>query len=144
MTRPGVFLLELMVGLTAVFAGTSMVAEPVNGGPLSLEASWLDGSPFSSYLVPGLFLAGVIGTGMMAASYSQLMRLKYAPHISLLCGLVLDVWIGVQVTIIPFSPMQVVILIAGTAIAVLAIFQIKMATREARRFAGGRSVHAAG
>jgi hypothetical protein len=126
-----------MVGLSAAIAGAFLAGDPVNGGPLGFPEDWLDGSPFPDYLVPGIVL-GLLGIGMLSGAYFQLMRLPYAPHVSLLCGVSLVLWILIQMTIVPFSLMQLGTLLVGTLIVALAVRQLRIAPADADSFAEGR------
>ena len=112
---------EFVLALTALPAGLMMIFDPLTGGSLSLDASWLEGSPFDDYLVPGLFLAGVIGLGNLTAATLLLGRWLYAGEMSLAMGVVVTTWIVVQATIIPFSAFQPVVFALGALIFVLAL-----------------------
>ena len=104
MTTRLLIAIELMLSLTALPAGLMLILDPQTGGSLHTDTNWLDGSPFSDYLVPGLFLAGVIGLGNLTAATMLLGRWLYAGEMSLLMGVILTAWIVVQATIIPFNP----------------------------------------
>jgi hypothetical protein len=95
--------IELMLALTAIPAGLMMIFDPSTGGSLDLDTAWLEGSVFDDYLVPGLFLAGVIGLGNLTAATLLLGRWVYAGEASLAMGVILTTWIVVQATIIPFN-----------------------------------------
>jgi hypothetical protein len=123
MARLALFLIALITGAAAVIAGALLAGEPESGGPLEFPAEWLEGSPFADYFIPGAVL-GLLGLTMLGAAYSQLTRLSHAPHLALFCGVALDIWILVQVAIVPFSIMQPLILAAGSLMAVLAIHQL--------------------
>jgi hypothetical protein len=113
-----------MTGLSAVIAGAFLAGEPKNGGPLEFQAEWLDGSPFSDYFIPGVVL-GLLGLAMLGAAYSQVARLTFAPHLTLLCGVALDIWIVVQMTIVPFTVMQPGTLAVGALMVALALHQLR-------------------
>jgi hypothetical protein len=131
MARIALFLLLLMTGLSAVIAGTFLASEPMKGGPLGFRAEWLNGSPFSDYFIPGVVL-GALGVGMLGAAYAQLARLPFAPHLSVLCGITLVIWIVVQMTIIPFSVMQAGTLAVAVLMVALALNQLHEAATRAR------------
>jgi hypothetical protein len=95
--------IELVLALTAIPAGLMMIFDPSTGGSLNLDTAWLEGSPFNDFLVPGLFLAGVIGLGNLTVAALLLGRWLYAGEASLAMGVVLMTWIVVQATIIPFN-----------------------------------------
>jgi hypothetical protein len=90
-------------------------------GAKAIPRAWLDGSPFSSFFIPSLFLFVVIGGGMLVATIVLLRRARLAPWVSLGVGVLLMLWIVVQVSIIGYvSWMQPTSFIAGAAIATLA------------------------
>ena len=86
--------------------------------PKELPKEWLEGSPFSSFFLPSLILFVVVGGSHMVAALMVLRRKKWAYEATLLAGVILLVWILVQVGIIGFvSFLQP--LMAGLAIVVL-------------------------
>jgi hypothetical protein len=90
-------------------------------GAPGVPTSWLDGSTFHSYFVPGLFLFAVVGGGMAIASVAWLRRSVLAPWISLAMGVVVMLWIVVQVAIIGWtSPLQPISFVAGATVFTLA------------------------
>ena len=93
----GVF--QILVGLSAVAGGVGMVGDP-SGASLGFPIEQLDGTPFSDYLVPGLFLLVILGVGHLAGGIATLMRWRYAGEGALILGLVLMMWIVVQVILI--------------------------------------------
>src|SRR5690349_16570328 len=60
-----VAMLELFLGIGALYGGISLLVDAEGFG---MKESWLDGSPFADYLIPGLFLLVVIGGGMLVAA----------------------------------------------------------------------------
>ena len=90
--------------------------------PLPLSA--LAGSPFDTYLVPGLILFGVLGLGPLVAARLAWLRHPLAPTAALVVGAGLLIWVAVEVAIIGYSnepPLQAIYGILGVAI-VLAAF----------------------
>ncbi len=67
---------------------------------LGLPRSMLDRSPFDSFLVPGLILAGVVGGSMLLAARLTWFRHPMAPIVSLLAGGILLGWIPVEAVMI--------------------------------------------
>jgi len=104
MTRTVLILLHAFIATGAIPAGVLYVTDPSTGGPLDSDPAWLDGSPFADFLVPGLFLALVIGAGNLAAVAGQARQQGYAAYASMACGVVLATWIVVQASIVPFNP----------------------------------------
>ncbi|MCC4248296.1 hypothetical protein [Microbacterium testaceum] len=100
-----------LVSLTALAGGAVLVLSAVDA---SLESTWkppsdyLVGTPFSSYLIPGLALILFLGGFQGVACIMQLRRSGAAPLVSALAGLVMFIWIFVQMMYIPFSVLQAV------------------------------------
>jgi energy-converting hydrogenase Eha subunit B len=115
-TKIALILIQVLVMLNAFGGGFYGLA-----GAKDIPQSWLDGSPFTSFFLPSLFLFVVIGGGMLAATVVWWRRSRLAPWLSLGMGVLLMLWIVVQVSIIGYvSWMQPVSFVAGAAIATLA------------------------
>ncbi len=83
------FVIEAVIGVSAVMGGTQLLrGDFLNDVPLS----WLAGTPFSDYTIPGLALAiGVGGSALLAAATVSIDR-EWAVLASVLVGPIL-VWI---------------------------------------------------
>lgn len=112
-------ILLVVHGSIALVCGLLLAAAP-DGHLLQMTPALLAGSPFGSFLVPGLVLATVLGLGGMAAG---LLALRGHPlHAWAVClagGAILG-WIGVQMTIIPDTHTQQYI-IGSVGVAALAM-----------------------
>jgi hypothetical protein len=110
--------LQLIVAVNAVGGGIYGLT-----GAELVSTSWLEGTPFRSYTIPSLFLLIVIGGGMLVASAAWLLRSRQAPWVSLGMGVLLMLWIVVQVWMITLNSwLQPVSFAAGLAIAALATY----------------------
>jgi len=83
-------LADAAVAVTAIGGGFALVA--------GLEASrfpaaWLEGTPFDSYVVPGLLLTVVVGGSAAVGAVLALVGSRYAGSASLIAGLILVSWI---------------------------------------------------
>ena len=92
--------LEALVSLTGIGGGFAL-ASGLEGGrfPLGL----LHGTPFSSYVIPGLILAVFVGGSAAAAMLAGFADLPGAWVASLLSGVLLMGWIGDEVAHLPGS-----------------------------------------
>lgn len=119
-TRRTLVVLQLLIAFNAI--GGSMYAF---GGAPDVPPEWLEGTPFDSYLVPGLILLVAVGGGMSAAALILLARHPRAPEASIAAGLVLIAWITVQMLIIVpdggFSWLQPTMLLAGMVTIALSL-----------------------
>ena len=71
----GIALVELIVGLGAVYGGYSLLSDAEG---LGAKQAWLDGSVFPDYTVPGIVLLVVIGGGMLVAAAVTLLAPRHS------------------------------------------------------------------
>ena len=108
--------LQLVVGGNAVYGGIGLMA-----GGLGMPADWLDGTPFDSWLLPGIFLLAVVALPMIGAAVAELLRSPWAYTASLAAGALQVGWILAQLAILQrYFFLQPVMLGAGAAVAGLA------------------------
>jgi peptidoglycan/LPS O-acetylase OafA/YrhL len=93
----------LFQGLSGLVGGIGLVADP-SGAFFQFPETWLDGSPFGDYLIPGLILLVVLGAGPLIALVAVWRRLPWARRAAQLVGVGLIVWIAVEVVIIGYQP----------------------------------------
>jgi hypothetical protein len=126
LTKISLISLQLLVMLNAFGGGIY----GLSGAP-GLDPAWLDGSPFSTYVVPSLILFTVIGGGMAVATAAWILKSRVAPWLSLVMGAALMSWIVVQLAMIGYvSWLQPVMLVAGAAVAALAVAALRAGQRE--------------
>ncbi|MGL4255023.1 MAG: hypothetical protein ACRCSL_01740 [Microbacterium sp.] len=126
-TGVGLLVLQAVVATTALMGGAALVVGaviPELATVLSPPTPYLEGSPFSSYLVPGLILGLVVG-GLHAVAFALGVRRN---DLSLLAAAVaaiaLLIWVFVQMAFIPFSFLQAIyfaIAVAETILILLAL-----------------------
>lgn len=127
-------LILLFLAANALYAGYSMLMDPLTGAPLGLQAEWLNGTPFANFTIPGLFLFFVFGVGSLFVLYALWVRPEWglfamlsepthehwAWSAAFLLGAVLIAWIIIQVLLIRmWSPLQAVVAAMGVIIIVL-------------------------
>jgi len=96
------FVVSVFVALTAVGGGIT-VATGVDWFP----PDWLIGTPFSSYLIPGMILAIVVGGSAAVAAVAALRGAGAGALASILAGAILLGWLVGERVILPpraFSP----------------------------------------
>ena len=90
-------------------------------GAKNVPLEWLEGSPFHSYLVPGLFLFFIIGGTSLFAAVAIFRQSPAGRTSALFCGIIVMMWLAVQVSIIGYvSWMQPATAAAAMVILVLA------------------------
>ena len=89
----------ILLGIGATAGGIALVWKP-DGSVMHMPLAYLDDSPFSDYLIPGLILGGLFGIGSLVVAALGLMRLRIAPFLAFVIGCGQMIWIAVQLTII--------------------------------------------
>jgi hypothetical protein len=115
--------LELVLGVGALGGGLVLIVAP-RGEIMPLPLSALAGSPFDTYLVPGLILFGVLGLGPMSAARLAWLQHPLAPAAAFVVGVGLLIWVAVEVAIIGYSnepPLQAIYGVLGLAILLVAL-----------------------
>ena len=114
--------LENLLSIGALGGGLVLMIAP-RGEIMPLPLSALAGSPFDTYLVPGLILFGVLGVGPLVAALLAWLRHPLAPTAAFVVGVGLLIWVAVEVAIIGYSnepPLQAMYGILGVLIVLVA------------------------
>lgn len=102
---------------------------------LGMPTSWLDGTPFDSFLVPGLVLLLIVGGTQALAVVLQHRRHPWYPAAAGVAGFGMVLWIYVEVALLPvYSFLQTVYLATGVLqlVFLLLVLGILPADRERR------------
>jgi hypothetical protein len=114
-TRIILGVLLLIVALNAFGGGWYALA-----GAENVPLEWLEGSPFDSYFIPGLFLLVVVGGMCLISALMLFFNAKKAMAVTRIAGGVLLGWILIQLLIIGYvSFLQPTILTAAVIVLIL-------------------------
>jgi len=115
--------LEIFLGIGALFGGGQFILAP-DGHLLGMSTSLLAGSPFDSYLLPGIILFGVVGIGPLVVAAMTIRRQRLAPVGTIAVGLALIGWISVDMVVLagPASLAWTLYLLVGAAICALGLY----------------------
>lgn len=91
-----ILLVLLIANAVAAFAGMTGL---INNG-LGLGEEMLDGTPFESYLLPGLLLGAGVGLTHVVAAVLVWRLMPYAALASMASAFALAIWMFVQVSLI--------------------------------------------
>ncbi len=98
-------------------------------GAEGVPTEWLEGSPFSNYYIPGIFLFFVVGGSFLAALLSVIFNYRHAKMITIGSVVIVYIWLLVQLMIIGYvSWMQPV----TASVALLILFLILILHRKMR------------
>ncbi len=110
--------LEIFLGIGALFGGGQFILAP-DGHMLGMTTTMLAGTPFRSYLVPGIILFTFVGVAPLLAAAFTLRRHAIAPLAAIAVGLTLIGWISVEMVVFAGlgSLAWAFYLVVGTSIA---------------------------
>jgi hypothetical protein len=90
-------------------------------GAKDVPLEWLEGTPFSSYVIPSLILFTVVGGALLAAALVVFTRMRRSAELALAAGVVVFVWLAAETAMIGYvSWMQPATAMGAALILVLA------------------------
>lgn len=137
--RTILLILTAFVAVTAFLGGLALTLGalvPSMATVLSPPPDYLIGTPFTSYLLPGLALALVVGGSHAVAFMLLLRRHPRADLLTSVAAFGLLIWIFIQMIYIPFSVLQAVYFAAGLAevgLVMLRLGLLRAPATEAQR-----------
>jgi len=116
-------ILMLFQGISGLIGGIALVIDP-SGELLQMPLSMLEGSPFDTFLIPGIILLTILGIFPMCVVYGLWVRLNRAWMGSLLVSAALIIWIGVEIWMVGYHtepPLQLIYGLLGLILLVLVL-----------------------
>ena len=107
-------------GLGGLAGGASLVAGP-HGEVMHMPVSYLNGSPFSDYTIPGLALGLILGVLPLITFVGVRRAYPWAWYASFSVGCGLVIFETVEVLIIPYNILQPVFYTVGVLIAAITL-----------------------
>jgi peptidoglycan/LPS O-acetylase OafA/YrhL len=120
-TQALLVVLEGFVGIGALYGGINLLTD-ANG--FGVEESWLDGTPFPNYTIPGVFLFVVVGGGMLAAAVTALIGSDWAELVAFCMGVTLLIFLTVETVVIGYQGFAQVRLLAIAGIPALVLVTV--------------------
>jgi hypothetical protein len=114
--RTTLLIVQAFVAITALAGGLALVVgsiDPAMGSVLMPPAEYLAGSPFRTYLVPGLLLIVLVAGLHAVAFFAVLWDARWRTVLSAAGGFSCLIWIFVQMVYIPFSFLQALYFVIG-------------------------------
>lgn len=114
------------------FAAVSAVAGMIQClAGIAMPVSWLQGTPFADYVVPGLILGIVVGGSALLAMLATIRSAETGAILSLIAGVIMMGWIAGEYVLLPdirfsfvafgWAWLQPFYFLIGLAMAVLAL-----------------------
>ena len=132
-------LILLVQALGGIGGGVTLVLSP-SGELMHMPLSMLDGSPFSSFLIPGLILLLALGIlpgfvvyGLLARPswrWPEVLNVYHGIHwawsYSLYIGIMLCGWIFIEISIIAYDALQTIFGLVGLVIIIATLLPANM------------------
>jgi len=97
----------------------------VGGDTVGMPSEWLERTPFSSWIGPGLILGVVVGGVQVLALLAHRRRLSVAWGLHAASGLVMMIWIFVEIAmLLVWSPLHGIYFATGLLQTVLAVLAL--------------------
>jgi hypothetical protein len=114
--------LEVFLGLGALFGGGALILAP-DGHLLGMPTTLLSGSPFPTFLVPGIVLFTAVGIVPLLAAVLTVRRQAFAPLAAVAVGVTLVGWVSVEMVVLagPGSLAWALYLVLGVCIAAIGV-----------------------
>ncbi|MBG6060052.1 hypothetical protein RCH16_003509 [Cryobacterium sp. MP_M5] len=126
----GILIGLLLFGAVSAFGG-GVLGAALDGGGVPL--SYLDGTPFTDYLVPGLVLGAVIGGTQLAGAIGLLRRTSWALIATVVAGFGMMIWIFVEIALIrQYSDLQSIYFTLGALELILVYALLGLASTLVR------------
>ena len=113
-------LLSGFVAATAIGGGIAMTT-----GLDSLPQEWLTGTPFDSFVLPGLLLAVLVGGSAAIATYGMFMNPQAGALLTVVAGGLLMAWIVIEVLLLnqpSWTPTEGIYFVIGAAMVGFGVF----------------------
>ncbi len=115
--------IHLFVGTGAIAGGAAAVVNPIN--PLGIPSEMLERSPFTDYLIPGLFLLIVLGFGSLITAFLLARKAPLHGLVSGAMSAVLVFWIVIQCFVLgEIGALHVFFLAIGVGQGVIALIYL--------------------
>ncbi|MCZ7602477.1 MAG: hypothetical protein C4543_01100 [Ignavibacteriales bacterium] len=111
-------LLMFFQSISGIFGGIGLIIDP-SGETLQIPIEWLADSPFNNYLIPGIILFSFLGVIPFFVLFGLWRKRFWAWQGSLFIGVILIIWIIVEIIIIGYQhnpPLQFIYGLIGLLI----------------------------
>ena len=125
-TRNTAVIILFFNAVSAMFGGMGLIIDP-SGKIMQMPIEFLEHSPFVDFLIPGIILFTVNGLFNLFVGILGVKKKRIFPLLTGLCGLMLVVWLSIQIMIIKgfYAPLHVPYYSVGFALLVFGILLSK-------------------
>lgn len=114
-----------IVGWFSLVSALAGMAGLTLGGGMGIPLEWIEGTAFSSYVWPGVILGVVVGGAQALALAAQYTRFDLAWGLHAAAGLVMMIWIFVEIALmLVWSPLHGIYFATGLVQVILAVLAL--------------------
>lgn len=112
--------------VSAMFGGIGLMIDP-SGESMQMPIKFLEHSPFVDFLIPGIILFTVNGLFNLFVGILGVKKRRAFPLLTGLCGLMLVVWLSIQIMIIKefYTPLHLPYYSVGFTLLVFGVLMSK-------------------
>jgi hypothetical protein len=123
-------ILLLVNGTGAVYGGFQLITDP-SGSKLQIPISFLEQSPFQSYLIPGIILLIVNGVFSFITFSAIFLNTKNYQWFIIIQGILLCGWIIMQIILLHifYAPLHATFLIIGACLIICGWYMKRTETK---------------
>jgi hypothetical protein len=113
---------EVVLGLSALYGGIGLLT-----GTIGMPDTWLEGTPFRTWLVPGIALLLLVAVPMLAATVVELRARRGAEVVSAVAGLMQVGWIAIELLFMHrrYDPLQPLVLILASVLLGAVVLRVR-------------------
>jgi hypothetical protein len=106
-------------GLGAIWGGAGLIFDP-SGNFMQMPIEFLKYTPFTNFFIPGIILLVFNGLLSIIFALNGLRSQKYFPYMSIAQGLILAIWLSVQIMMIRqfYPPLHLTFYLLGLGMIV--------------------------
>jgi hypothetical protein len=116
-------ILIIFQGLSGIAGGVGLIYDPT-GEAINIPQSWLEGTMFGDYLIPGIILLVVLGIFPLIVSYGLVRKKEWGAQAAIFIGAALIIWIAVEIIVVGYKsdpPLQMIYGILGVLILLFSV-----------------------
>lgn len=113
-----VVVLELLIAGSAVYGAVGLMTDTIG-----MPADWLHGTPFASWVIPGVLLLLVVAAPMSGAALLELRRSRWSTVASVTAGAAQICWIAAELLIMQrYNVLQPIMICLGLAVVLVVLW----------------------
>ena len=112
-----------------------------SGSKMGMSVSYLEYSPFHTYLIPGMVLFAMNGIMNLLVTFLAIRNHPKSPEMIVIQGIVLVCWIAIQVLMVhDFNGLHATMLLVGILLIILGLISLKNREKGSKHPSGNETL----